>query len=111
MKDTGFTVPHEKRSRRAGTYGFDEAGCLTELSAGPGGSFMPERPENMAYVSGCQGLWATLDDYLAFARMFLGVAAVDGVRLLRPETFALMTTNSGANSKRANFYGSVLYAM
>src|SRR5688572_12437535 len=26
MKDTGFTVPREKLGRRAGTYGFDEAG-------------------------------------------------------------------------------------
>jgi CubicO group peptidase (beta-lactamase class C family) len=101
MKDTGFTVPHEKRSRRAGTYGFDEAGCLTELRAGPGGSFMPERPEDMAYVSGGQGLWSTLDDYLAFARTFLGVGAVDGVRMLRPETFALMTTNCLTEAQRA----------
>jgi CubicO group peptidase (beta-lactamase class C family) len=100
MKDTGFTVPGEKRSRRAGAYGFDEAGCLTELRAGPGGSFMPERPEDMTYVSGGQGLWSTLDDYLAFAQMFLGVGAVDGVRLLRPETFALMTTNCLTESQR-----------
>ena len=29
MKDTGFTVPREKRDRRAGMYGFDEKGRLT----------------------------------------------------------------------------------
>ena len=40
----------------------------------------------MTYVSGGQGLWSTLDDYLAFARMFVGGGAVDGVRLLQPET-------------------------
>jgi len=101
MKDTGFTIPREKRNRRAGAYGFDEAGCLTAIRAGPCGSFMPERPEDMAYVSGGQGLWSTLDDYLAFARMFLGAGAVDGVRLLRPETFALMTTNCLTESQRA----------
>src|SRR5690606_39268659 len=68
MKDTGFTVPTEKRGRKAGLYGFDEAGHLMARLTGPGGSTLPERPENMAFVSGGQGLWSTLDDYLAFAR-------------------------------------------
>ncbi|GAB4213894.1 MAG: serine hydrolase domain-containing protein [Roseiflexaceae bacterium] len=102
MHDTGFTVPREKRGRRAGTYGFDEAGRLTALPAPPGGAALPERPEGMAYVSGGQGLWSTLDDYLAFARMFVGGGAVDGVRLLRPDTLALMTSNHLTASQRAN---------
>ena len=50
-----------------------------------GGSTMAGRPEGMAYTSGGQGLWSTLDDYLAFARIFLGNGEVDGVRLLRPD--------------------------
>ncbi len=81
MKDTGFIVPAEKRGRRAGLYGFDEAGRLTRRLAVPGGAALAERPEDMTYVSGGQGLWSTLDDYLAFARMFVGRGAVDGVRL------------------------------
>ena len=93
MHDTGFTVPFEKQHRRAAPYGFDEAGQLSKRLAGPGDSFLPERPEGMAYVSGGQGLWSTLDDYLAFARMFLQAGTVDGVRLLQPKTFARMTTN------------------
>jgi CubicO group peptidase (beta-lactamase class C family) len=47
----------------------------------------------MTFVSGGQGLWSTLDEYLAFARMFSGAGAVDGVRLLRPETCARMVAN------------------
>lgn len=101
MKDTGFTVPREKAGRRAGLYGFDDAGHLTARLTAPGGSTMPERPEDMAYVSGGQGLWSTLDDYLTFARMFLGAGAVDGVRLLRPETFAMMASNRLSESQRA----------
>jgi CubicO group peptidase (beta-lactamase class C family) len=101
MKDTGFTVPREKRGRRAGTYGFDETGRLKARLTFPGDAAMPERPEDMAYVSGGQGLWSTLDDYLAFARMFLGRGAVDGVRLLRPKTLALMTSNRLTESQRA----------
>jgi CubicO group peptidase (beta-lactamase class C family) len=102
MKDTGFTVPPEKAGRRAGLYGFDEAGRLTARLTCPGGSTVPERPEDMAYVSGGQGLWSTPDDYLAFARMFIGEGAVDGVRLLRPDTLALMTTNRLTESQRVN---------
>lgn len=101
MKDTGFIVTSEKRGRRAGTYGFDETGRLTASLAFPGDAAMPERPEDMAYVSGGQGLWSTLDDYLAFARMFLGGGAVEGVRLLQPKTLALMTSNCLTESQRA----------
>ena len=101
MKDTGFTVAKDKRGRRATMYGFDEAERLVPRPAPPSGAFLPERPDDMAFVSGGQGLWSTVDDYLAFARMFIGDGAVDGVRLLRPETLALMTTNRLAESQRA----------
>ncbi len=44
------------------------------------------------FESGGQGLWSTVDDYLAFARMLLG--GDSGVpSLLRPETLAMMTSN------------------
>jgi CubicO group peptidase (beta-lactamase class C family) len=99
MKDTGFIVPHEKASRRARLYGFDEVGRLTPRLTGPGGSTMAERPEGMAYVSGGQGLWSTVDDYASFARMFAGAA--DGPRLLRPDTLKLMTTNCLTEAQRA----------
>lgn len=52
-----------------------------------------ERPLNMAYESGGAGLWSTVDDYLKFARLFLGEGAVEEVRLLRPETLKKMMTN------------------
>ena len=100
MKDTGFSVPVEKRDRRAGLYGFDEAGRLKALAVAPGGATMAERPQDMAFASGGAGLWSTLDDYLAFARMFVGQGEVDGARLLRQETLALMTTNRLTESQR-----------
>lgn len=101
MKDTGFTVPREKRNRRARMYGFDEEGRLMVRLTGPGGSTLPERPEGMTYVSGGQGLWSTVDDYLIFARLFLGQGCVNGVRLLQPETLKLMTTNCLTESQRS----------
>jgi len=102
MKDTGFSVPPEKQCRRAGMHGFDDAGRLKALVVAPGGATMAERPPDMAFASGGAGLWSTLDDYLAFARMFVGQGEVDGVRLLRPETLALMTTNRLAESQRTS---------
>jgi CubicO group peptidase (beta-lactamase class C family) len=102
MKDTGFTVPVSNQHRRASAFGFNDAGKLTALDAVPGGAALPERPADMAYVSGGQGLWSTLDDYLAFARMFIGRGVVDGVCLLRPETLALMASNRLSDSQRAN---------
>lgn len=93
MNDTGFTVPLEKQQRRAVAYGFDDAGQLCKRLTGPSGSFLSERPEGMAYVSGGQGLWSTVDDYLTFARMFLNAGTVNDVQLLRPETFTRMVTN------------------
>src|SRR5512138_420499 len=102
MKDTAFIIPSEKKDRRAGMYGFDESGHLTKRLTATGRSTLPERPEDMTYVSGGAGLWSTLDDYLAFARIFVGAGAVDGVQLLRPETLTLMTSNHLTESQRGN---------
>ena len=99
MNDTGFTVPFEKQQRRAAAYGFDDAGQLCKRLSGPGNSFLPERPEGMAYVSGGQGLWSTVDDYLTFARMFLNGGTVNDFRLLQPETFTRMVTNCLSESQ------------
>jgi CubicO group peptidase (beta-lactamase class C family) len=101
MEDTSFLVPREKRARRAAAYGFDEEGRLTKRLA-RSGIFLSERPENMAFESGGAGLWSTVDDYLRFARLFLGDGAVDGVRLLHPETLAAMMTNQLTDIQRAN---------
>lgn len=117
MKDTDFIVPREKRDRRAKLYGFDETGCLEERPVGPitggvSGTLMAERPEDLPYVSGGQGLWSTLDDYLAFAKLFLGDGSVDGIRLLRPETLKLMTSNHLTEHQRAtaSMFGLPLFS-
>jgi len=101
MRDTGFVVPREKRIRRAGLCGFDDDGTLTALTTTPGGHALAERPDDMTFESGGQGLWSTLDDYLAFVRLFTGNGAVDGVRLLRPETCRLMVSNQLTPRQRA----------
>jgi CubicO group peptidase (beta-lactamase class C family) len=101
MRDTGFVVPREKRDRRAGLCGFDGDGRLTTLAATPGRHALSERPDDMTFESGGQGLWSTLDDYLAFACMLIGEPA-NGVQLLRRETLATMTSNQLTPEQRAS---------
>lgn len=101
MHDTGFLVPKAKRDRRASAYGFDEQGRLMKRLTW-GGVVVEERPDDMAYESGGVGLWSTVDDYLKFARLFLGKGEVDGVRLLRAETLRQMMTNQLTDDQRAN---------
>jgi CubicO group peptidase (beta-lactamase class C family) len=112
MSDTGFVLSREQRARRAGLCGFDAEGRLTALTATPGGHARAERPDDMTFESGGQGLWSTLDDYLAFARVFVGRGAVDGRRLLQPETFALMASNQLSPHQRASarMFGMPLFA-
>jgi CubicO group peptidase (beta-lactamase class C family) len=99
MRDTGFVVPRETRNRRAALCGFDDAGRLTTLIATPGRHALAERPDDMTFESGGQGLWSTVDDYLVFARMLIGDPAVPA--LLRSETLAMMTSNQLTPEQRA----------
>ena len=101
MKDTSFLVPPDKRDRRAAAYGFDGEEHLIKRTTSSG-VFVEERPVEMTYESGGQGLWSTVDDYLRFARLFLGDGSVDGVRLLRPEMLARMMTNQLTDAQRAS---------
>ncbi len=106
MTDTGFTVPAEKRDRRAKMYGFDADGRLVETPAHPpppeAPAFLAERPADMSYVSGSAGLWSTVDDYARFARMFVNEGAVDGVRLLKIGTLRRMMSDFLSDEQRAS---------
>jgi CubicO group peptidase (beta-lactamase class C family) len=94
MVDTDFWVPHEKRSRLATMYRMkpDESG----LEVAP----MPLADAVPPFCGGGGGLFSTLDDYLKFARMLMGGGEVDGVRLLKPETVALMKANRLTDAQR-----------
>jgi CubicO group peptidase (beta-lactamase class C family) len=112
MDDTHFIVPVDKRHRRAALTGFDATGRLTTLASAPGGHALAERPDTMTFVSAGQGLWSTVDDYLVFARLFVERGAVDGVRILGPETCALMMTNhlTPAQRRAARMLGQAMFA-
>jgi CubicO group peptidase (beta-lactamase class C family) len=112
MTDTGFSVAEKNYGRRAGLNGFNAEGRLATLQSVPGGHALTERPKSMTFVSGGQGLWSTLDDYLAFGRLFAEGGAVDGVRLLRPDTLSMMASNRLTDGQRATsrMFGMPLFA-
>jgi CubicO group peptidase (beta-lactamase class C family) len=111
MRDTGFAVPLQKQGRCAGLCGFDGEGRLAALSTQPGRQALAQRPDGMTFESGGQGLWSTLDDYLAFARMLIADSGT-GAELLRPETRTMMTSNQLTPEQRATarMFGQPLFA-
>jgi len=95
MTDTDFWVPPAKRGRLAKMYRMKDDQSGLEVAPFP----LVDAPP--AFCGGGGGLISGLDDYLKFARMLLGNGEVDGVRLLKPETVALMRTNRLTDEQRA----------
>lgn len=94
MADTDFWLPPEKRGRLASLYGYDEdLGRLGKVELE-----MYDAPP--AYTPGGGGLISSASDYHRFARMLLEGGALDGRRLLRPETVGLMHTNRLTDAQR-----------
>jgi CubicO group peptidase (beta-lactamase class C family) len=85
MGDTSFLLGPDLRARLATCYLRRADGSLE-----PFASDFPDRP---AVFSGGGGLFSTGPDYLRFLRMLLGDGQLDGVRLLQPETVALLAQN------------------
>ena len=88
MTDTDFIVPCEKADRFAACYQLMPTG-LELFAAYPNEKYF----EPPALESGGGGLAGTASDYLRFARMLLNKGELDSVRLLQPQTVALMTAN------------------
>jgi CubicO group peptidase (beta-lactamase class C family) len=83
MVDTGFHVPEDK---------------LARLVAVPGPQPPPlsdgDVTKPQTFFSGGGGIVSTVPDFLRFCQMLLNGGELDGVRILKPETVRLMTTNS-----------------
>jgi CubicO group peptidase (beta-lactamase class C family) len=90
MSDTAFWAPPEKLPRLAALYDGDPAtGKLIPAVEGPWRDV--SRPP--AAPSGGGGLLSTAGDFARFAQMILNGGELDGVRVLKPETVALMRLN------------------
>lgn len=94
MRDTDFWLAPDKRSRLASLYAYNaDADRLVKVETD-----MYEAPPD--YTPGGGGLISSAHDYYRFALMLLREGALDGVRLLRPETVRLMQTNRLTQAQR-----------
>jgi CubicO group peptidase (beta-lactamase class C family) len=91
MKDAGFFVPAQKRSRFATNYRDDGQGHLVPVSTenDPHGDYatQPMMP------SGGGGMVSTAEDYYRFAQMLANGGKLGDKRILAPATVKLMTSN------------------
>ena len=87
MNDTGFWVEPSKLGRvsRINTYGSDK-----RITSAPDGFDISKKP---VFLSGSGGLLSTAEDYWRFSQMLLNGGQLDGARLLKRQTVALMRTN------------------
>ncbi|MBU1378511.1 MAG: beta-lactamase family protein [Alphaproteobacteria bacterium] len=91
MKDTGFVVPPEKRSRFANLY-LLSGGKLGPMPPGSGLLYMPyDKPPG--FPSGGGGLVTTAGDYARFGQMLLNGGRLDGARIISPAAAKLMMSN------------------
>ncbi len=90
MKDSGWTQPDDRLARFAATYLYGQDGKLTREDDKVTRQRNFPRP---AMTMGGAGLVASIDDYMRFARMLLGQGSLNGVRILKPSTVRMMSTN------------------
>lgn len=92
MTDTHFFVPVAERERLVTVYGSDSAAGVVRAPEGARGQgHYVDGPRRS--FSGGAGLVSTARDYARLLQMLLDGGTLDGVRLLSPQTVALMTTN------------------
>ena len=90
MTNTGYVVPEKDRQRFAALYNRNDNGVLSRASDQQANSF---NTKNWALKPGGFGLTSTLDDYMKFTQMLVHKGQLNGVRILKPETVKLMSTN------------------
>lgn len=90
MKDTGFGVPAEKRSRLAAVYDYDAAGKLRPSPYQEKGRAEGVKPK---FLSGAGGLYSTTSDYARFATMLAAGGRLGDAQILSPSTIKLMTSD------------------
>jgi len=93
MKDTGFWLPEEKRSRLVKTYGDNNNGDL-EIYTGNNLGIIHQMDRDPAFESGGAGLVSTIDDYAKFTRMLMNNGSLGGVQILRPHTVKYLTSGT-----------------
>ena len=104
MNDTYFFVPPVQRDRLVAVYASDTGNRIARAPDGARGQGdYVEGPRRS--FSGGAGLVSTARDYARLLQMLLNGGELDGVRILSPQTVALMTTNQTGTLFPANGEG------
>ena len=90
MKDTAFYVPEQKQHRLAALYDADPA--TGQLVPAVEGAWRDVSKPPAAPLGG-GGLLSTAGDFARFAQMILNKGELNHIRILKPESVALMTQN------------------
>ena len=88
MQDTAFRPDDAQSARLVHVYKREKNRLKDVTDTAEDMDSLLKRGEH--YTAGCGGLFSTLHDYDRFAHMLLNGGAVDGVRVLQPETVRLM---------------------
>ena len=91
MRDAGFFVPEEKRSRFATNYRNDPQDQLVPTGAGSGPP--SDYATEPTAPSGGGGMVSTAEDYYRFAQMLANGGELGGKRILAAATIKLMASN------------------
>ena len=86
IADTGFVLQSRWKGRLAQVHARDASGRLTPIESLP-------PAENPEFFPGGGGLFSTARDYLTFLQALLRGGELNGARILKPETVALMGQN------------------
>lgn len=85
MNDTGFVISPAQRAREASLHRHKPDGSLAPQP-------MEQIPTGHSFAGGA-GIYSSAPDYLTFTRMLMNGGSLNGVRILSPETVAMMGQN------------------
>jgi CubicO group peptidase (beta-lactamase class C family) len=90
MRDSAWTQPEARYSRLAAAYSAGPDHTLVRKSEADTRRF---NFSDRKLTRGGAGVATTMNDYLRFTRMLLNHGSLDGVRILKPSTVKVMSTN------------------
>ena len=86
MKSIGYNLSEEQQKHIMTVYGFNPDSTLRRMEP------QPSSHDNTIF-SGVNALFATAKDYMTFAMMLINKGELNGVKILKPETVDLMTSD------------------
>ena len=98
MVDSGFWMPEAKANRVVAVHTYENG-----VIKGPAENRVTTTKPS--FLAGSGGLLSTAEDYWRFAQAMLNGGELNGARVLKPETVALMRTNVISPTAKVDLYG------